>query len=557
MLGPDPEDEIAFRQRLTRRGNGNVALAEPDRLRAGLQAAAERQEVHRRRADEICNEQRRRPVIDVARARDLLDDAVVHHGDHVGHRHGLELIMRDIDRRRAEPVMQRAQFTDHRLAHFGIERAERLVHQETFRLAHDRPPERDALPVAAGKTRHRPVEKMRNAQDARRFHHPPVGLRRADALAFQGKADVSPDIHVRIEGEQLEHEGDIAGRCAVHRDVLAIEPDGAGRRQFQPGNHAQRRRLAAARGPQQAEELAVLHREAGSLDGMEIGEGFVERFDPYLCHPPYSLTFETMMNITVPNSVVANDQEYSVSEKRLHQHDDARGNDRRRDGFQRTASQNSVREAATRHGGICIEAHLRTAPKVIPRKQMLAQQHREYDDRYQKQRRAGGDRGPVLPALADDDRNEGRRRLRIAGGQEHREGVFVPGEDQAEDRGCRDTRRCLRQHHLHEGLKAGIAVDHGRFLVLARDLVDETFQQPDGERDVDRGVEQDHAEPRVRQPDGAVHQIDRDRDRDRRHHPRRQDEEQQIVLQRHAEPRETRRPTTCRARPRARSSQRR
>ena len=114
---------------------------------------------------------------------------------------------------------------------------------------------------------------------------------------------------MRIEGEELEHESDIAGRCAVHRHVLAIEPNGAGRRQFQPGNHAQRRRLAAAGGTQQTEELAVLHREAGGLDGMEIPEGFVERFDPDLCHPPYSLTFETMMNITVPNSVVANDQE--------------------------------------------------------------------------------------------------------------------------------------------------------------------------------------------------------------------------------------------------------
>ena len=145
---------------------------------------------------------------------------------------------------------------------------------------------------------------MRAASTTRRS-----ALRRADALAFQGKADVSPDIHVRIEREQLEHEGDIARRCAVHRHVLAVEPNGAGRRQFQSGNHAQRRRLAAAGRPQQAEELAVLHREAGSLDGMEIAEGFVERFDPDLCHPPYSLTFETMMNITVPNSVVANDQE--------------------------------------------------------------------------------------------------------------------------------------------------------------------------------------------------------------------------------------------------------
>src|SRR5207302_10921309 len=105
------------------------------------------------------------------------------------------------------------------------------------------------------------------------------------------------------------YECDIARRGAVHRDVLAAEPDGTGRRQFKPCNHAERRRLAAAGRTQQAEEFAVLHRKAGSLDGMEIGEGLVERFDPDLCHPPYSLTFETMVNITVPNSVVANDQE--------------------------------------------------------------------------------------------------------------------------------------------------------------------------------------------------------------------------------------------------------
>ena len=115
----------------------------------------------------ICNEQRRGPVINVARARDLLDDAVVHHGDHISHRHGLELAMRDIDRGCSEPVVQRAQFMDHRLAHFGIECAERLVHQETFRLAHDRPPKRDTLPVAAGKTRHGTVEKMRKCAKIR------------------------------------------------------------------------------------------------------------------------------------------------------------------------------------------------------------------------------------------------------------------------------------------------------------------------------------------------------------------------------------------------------
>src|SRR5882757_9463005 len=180
MFGPDTEDEIAFHQCLARGGNGDFALTEPDCLCARCQAVAEGQEVHGRRTDEVGDEERSRPVIDIARARDLLDDAIVHHGNRVGHCHGLELVMCDVDRRRAEPIVQRPQFADHRLAHFRVERTERLVHQKTFRLAYDRPPERDALPVAAGKARHRPVEEMGDAQDARGLNNPPVSLRRAD-----------------------------------------------------------------------------------------------------------------------------------------------------------------------------------------------------------------------------------------------------------------------------------------------------------------------------------------------------------------------------------------
>src|ERR1700675_2225320 len=227
MLGPDPEDEIALCPCFACGGYSNFAIAEPDCLRAGLQAAAKRQEIHRRRTDKVCDEKRSRPVIDVARARNLLDHAVVHHGNHIRHCHGFELVMRHVDRRRAEPVMQRAQFMDHRLAHFGIERAERFVHQEAFWLAHDGSPKREALPVAAGEARHGPVEEMGDTQDTRGLHHPPVALRRSDALAFQRKADVAPDIHVRIERKKLEHEGDIARRGAIHRPVLAGQSDGA------------------------------------------------------------------------------------------------------------------------------------------------------------------------------------------------------------------------------------------------------------------------------------------------------------------------------------------
>ena len=54
----------------------------------------------------------------------------VHDRDLVGQRHRLMLVMRDIDRGRAEPVVEHAQFPGHDMTQFGIQRAQRLVHQE-------------------------------------------------------------------------------------------------------------------------------------------------------------------------------------------------------------------------------------------------------------------------------------------------------------------------------------------------------------------------------------------------------------------------------------------
>ena len=66
-----------------------------------------------------------------------------------------------------QPVVQRAQLAAHQMAELGVERAERLVHQEGLRLAHDGAAERDALAVAAGEAGDRLVEQMLDAQDAR------------------------------------------------------------------------------------------------------------------------------------------------------------------------------------------------------------------------------------------------------------------------------------------------------------------------------------------------------------------------------------------------------
>ena len=104
-------------------------------------------------------------------------------------------------------------------------------------------------------------------------------FRRRHALALEREADVPLDVHVRIEREELEDEGDVALGGAVEGDVVAAEEDAAGGRQLEPGDHAERRRLAAARRPEHDEELAVGDGEVRVADRDELAEGLVQILD--------------------------------------------------------------------------------------------------------------------------------------------------------------------------------------------------------------------------------------------------------------------------------------
>ena len=60
---------------------------------------------------------------------------------------------------------------------------------------------------------------------------------------------------------------------ASSRHVLAVDEDGAGRQVFEPCDHAQQRGLAAARGPDEDDELAVLDVEIGARNDDDIAKG--------------------------------------------------------------------------------------------------------------------------------------------------------------------------------------------------------------------------------------------------------------------------------------------
>ena len=88
-------------------------------------------------------------LVDLARRADLLDHALVHHDDAVGHRQRLFLVVRDHDRRDAEPLLQRADLAAQPHALQRVERRQRLVEQQQARRRRERARQRDALLLAA------------------------------------------------------------------------------------------------------------------------------------------------------------------------------------------------------------------------------------------------------------------------------------------------------------------------------------------------------------------------------------------------------------------------
>ena len=84
------------------------------------------------------------------------------------------------------------------------------------------------------------------------------------------------DRHVRKNRVRLEHHIDrtIVRRLVGHID--AVDFDRAARRYFEAGQHAQQRRLAAARTAEDRKQFAFGNVEVDVIDGDEVAEVFAD-----------------------------------------------------------------------------------------------------------------------------------------------------------------------------------------------------------------------------------------------------------------------------------------
>ena len=140
------------------------------------------QEIHL--ADEIGDEGASPAARRSRRRSDLIDPALAHDDDAVGHRQRLLLVVRHHDGGDAEPPLQVADLAAQARPDARVERRKRLVEEEQAGRQSERAGERDALLLAAGELRRiflPPGRRGRPASGARRRgRRSPCGSRRTE-----------------------------------------------------------------------------------------------------------------------------------------------------------------------------------------------------------------------------------------------------------------------------------------------------------------------------------------------------------------------------------------
>ena len=196
-----------------------------------------------------------RVLVEVGGRAQLLDAARVHHGDRVGHGHGLLLVVRDVDEGDADLGLDALELELHLAAQLEVEGAERLVEEQHLGVVDQRAGHGDALLLAAGELVRLLAGLLAELDQVE--HVLDLLLHRLDAAPAQAEGDVLEDVEVREERVGLEDgvHRPLVGRQVGH--VLVAELDRAGGGLLQAGDHAQGGGLAAARGAEEREERAL------------------------------------------------------------------------------------------------------------------------------------------------------------------------------------------------------------------------------------------------------------------------------------------------------------
>ena len=167
-------------------------------------------------------------LVKVHRGGDLLDDAVLHHGDAVAQRQGLDLVVGDVDHRRSRGGRGAGRFRRASGGGFG-RRGWRGAHRAGTASGWRTMARPSATrwrwpPESAAGWRSRQAARSRICAASL---HPPVDFRPGKMPELQPEGHVLIDRHVRVERVVLEDHGDVAvlgGRSFTTWPLMEIVP---------------------------------------------------------------------------------------------------------------------------------------------------------------------------------------------------------------------------------------------------------------------------------------------------------------------------------------------
>ena len=185
--------------------------------------------------------------------------------------------MRHIDECNPEFALQLRQDRLHADDKIGVQCRKRLIQKQNSWLDDQRARQRDPLFLASGKTGDVTLGKFRNLHAVQPFKRPSPALGSPDAAHLQSEFDILTRCQERKQCQRLPYQRRVTfmGRDIIHHP--AIHQDIAFRRRFKPGQHPQRRRLAATGRSHDGDKFAGIDGEIHIFNGHEIVKAFDHR----------------------------------------------------------------------------------------------------------------------------------------------------------------------------------------------------------------------------------------------------------------------------------------
>ncbi len=181
--------------------------------------------------------------------------------------------MGDVDEGAAGALVQLLQLHLERLAEPVVDRRERLVEEQDLGVGGEGAGKRDALPFAArALSDGAAVVALGEPHEAQELQRARAAGCGGYALHLEGELNVLPDAPVIKQRQRLEHHRrrpPVGGHVG---DVAAAQRQASRGRRLEPGEDAHERRLAAARGADDRQELALGDVERHAVDGSRGAE---------------------------------------------------------------------------------------------------------------------------------------------------------------------------------------------------------------------------------------------------------------------------------------------